>query len=184
MKAHVERMKRPIRVLHLEDNSLDAELISSELESNDIRCSITQVYTQEAFETALQKGGIDIILSDSHLPSFDTLAALTRTRELCPSVPFVFVSGTSSPTLKANAFFRGASEFIQKNELSKLVSFLNQLFSERTTTRTASHLPEMGIPVLVRCKDFRCLGFLDRNGKWRDYNTSAELPDVIDWSGL
>lgn len=184
MKAHIEQVKRPIRILHLEDDSLDAELIKSELESNDVPCSIHQVYTEKDFEAALQKGDVDVILSDSHLPGFDTLAALTRTREVCPAVPFIFVSGTTSTALKANAFFRGAREFIQKNEPARLVSLLNQLFFAPNTTRTASHLPEIGAPVLVRCKEFRCLGYLDPKGKWRDFNTSEALPEVIDWSGL
>jgi CheY-like chemotaxis protein len=184
MRAVSERMKTPLRILHLEDNSWDAELIRRELETHDIRCAITQLCTQKEFEVALNQGQIDVILSDSQLPGFDTLTALTQTREIRPGIPFVFVSGTTSPTLKANAFFRGATDFIPKDELSKLVTLLNRLFSTDNSKQIIWPLPEIGIPVMVQCREFRCLGYLDRKGKWRDFAKSSILANVIDWSDL
>jgi DNA-binding response OmpR family regulator len=132
------------------------------------------------FEDALQKGGFDLILSDSHLPSFDTLSALTLARERYPNVPFIFVSGTASPNVKGDAFRRGASEFISKDNLPKLARAVNCLFFKRK--HQISPLPEMGTPVMVQCREFRCIGYLDRGGKWRDYGTSSELSDVVGWS--
>jgi CheY-like chemotaxis protein len=178
-----KQVKAPVRVLHLEDNSCDAELIKIELEKSEIPCSITQICTEKEFDAALQRRDFDIVVSDSQLPGFDTLKALSRTKEVCPAVPFVFVSGASSPTIKANAFYRGAVDFIEKDELPKLVAVLSRLFrwnnsGERMPT------PEIGIPVMVQCKGFRCLGYLDQDGKWRDFARSTELPEVIGWSNL
>jgi len=183
MKVVEKQMKAHLRVLHLEDNSWDAELIRTELESGGVPCSITQICSPKEFEAALQQGGIDIILSDSQLPGFETLKALTRSREVCPTVPFIFVSGTTSPTIKANAFFRGAADFIQKDELPKLVSVLHRLF-DWTNSGGKIPPPEVGAPVVVQTKEFRCLGYLDRNGKWRDFARSHELPEVVDWCDL
>jgi CheY-like chemotaxis protein len=184
MKIIVGPVKAPLRVLHLEDNSWDAELIKREFAKRAIPCSITQLCTKEDFEAAIQKGGIDVILSDSQLPGFDTLAALTRAREVCPAVPFIFISGTTSPTLKANAFFRGAIDFIPKDELPKLASVVHRLFLAGNSQNKISSLPEIGIPVMVQCREYRCLGYLDRKGKWRDFLKSLELDEVIDWSDL
>jgi CheY-like chemotaxis protein len=183
MKEGMKQMNAPLRVLHLEDNSWDAELIKAELEDRQIRCSITQICSEKEFAAALDRGDFDIILSDSHLPGFETLKALTRSREVCPDVPFVFVSGTTSPTIKANAFFRGAADFIQKDELPKLVSLLNRMF-EWNNSNQKNPTPEMGAPVVVQCQEFRCLGYRDKNGKWRDFAQSHELPKVIDWCDL
>jgi CheY-like chemotaxis protein len=183
MNAVTKQMKAPLRVLHLEDNSWDAELIKGELEKSEIPCSITQICTQKEFEAALRRGDFDVVVSDSQLPGFETLKALTRTREVCPAVPFIFVSGTSSPSIKANAFFRGAVDFIQKDELPKLASVLSQLFRWNNSGAKIP-APEIGIPVVVQCKEFRCLGYLDRGGKWRDFARSHELPEVIDWCHL
>lgn len=186
MNVEIQQTKPCLHVLHLEDNSWDAELIKLELERTKIPCSITQVWTEKDFEAALRLGGIDIFLSDSQLPGYETLKALARTREVSPGVPFVFVSGTSSGTQKANAFFRGATDFIRKDELFRLVPLVDRLFapSHGRGIRGTSPLPEIGIPVLVRCDGFTCLGYLDCEGKWRDYARSAELPNVIDWSDL
>ncbi len=181
MNTANEQVKGTLRVLHLEDNSWDAELVRLELDRSEIPCSITQIWTEKDFHAALQNGGFDIIVSDSQLPSFETLKALTRTREVCPEVPFIFVSGNTSPALKANAFFRGATDFISKNDLPKLVSLVNRLFSASNIT---GKIPEIGVPVVVQCAEFSCLGYLDRTGKWRDFARSGELPAVIDWCEL
>jgi len=178
VNATKEQLGASLRALHLEDNSWDAELIRLELEQSKIPCSITQIWTEKDFNASLEKSGMDIILSDSQLPGFDTMKALTRTREICPSVPFVFVSGTSSPVLKANAFFRGATDFIQKDDLPRLVSLVDRLFS---ASNASGKIPEIGVPVFVQCVGFSCLGYLDRAGKWRDYARSGELPTVVDW---
>jgi CheY-like chemotaxis protein len=181
MKAIEKQVRAPLRVLHLEDNSWDAELIRVELERISVPCSITHICTEKDFNAALKRGGIDLILSDSNLPSFETLKALTRTREICPAVPFIFVSGTASPAMRANAFFRGATDFIQKDELPKLVALVNRLV---TASNANGQLPEIGMPVVVQCATFSCLGYLDREGKWRDFARSGELPAVIDWCEL
>jgi DNA-binding NtrC family response regulator len=131
----------------------------------------------------LERGDFDVVLSDSQLPGFETLKALTRTREVRPTVPFIFVSGTTSPSIKTNAFFRGATDFIQKDELPKLVSVLNRLF-EWNKAVDKSPVPEVGMPVVVQCKEFRCLGYRDKSGKWRDFARSHELPEVVDWCDL
>lgn len=184
MNEKAANVKLPLRVLHLEDNPVDAELIRMELERAAIPCAITRVYSRREFEAALQKGDVDVILSDSQLPSFDTLKALTRTREVRPDVPFVFVSGTKSPSIKTNAFFRGAAGFIEKDELPRLSALLVGLFLPDRRYHGDTTLPEVGTAVIVRCEEFACLGFLDREGHWRDYIRSTPLEKVIDWSDL
>src|SRR6478609_9204266 len=86
-----------LRVIHLEDDANDAELIELELKDHSIPCVVERVATAEEFEKALREGGADLILSDTKLPGFDTLAALKTVRERFPKVPFIFVSGTDSP---------------------------------------------------------------------------------------
>src|SRR2546426_2523909 len=82
-----------LRVLHLEDDPRDGELIRAELEEQGYRVAIERVLSQEAFITGLTAGGFDLILSDFALPGFDGLTALRIARELAPEVPFITVSG-------------------------------------------------------------------------------------------
>jgi CheY-like chemotaxis protein len=178
------QMKNGLRILHLEDDLMDFELIAAEFRHRNIPCLVTRVFTEKEFETKLEKGGMDLILSDSHLPCFDTLSALTLARRTHPDVPFIFVSGAISPTIKADAFRLGATDFISKDDLVRLSRVVNWLFFPHKRKRRVPPLPEMGMPVMVQCKEFRCLGYLDRKGLWRDYEKSTELPDVIDWFDL
>jgi len=171
-----------LQVLHLEDDPFDAELIKGSLEQHGISCSITPIHTRDAFETALQKGGIDLVLSDSKLPAFDSLSALALAKERIPNVPFIFVSGTTSPQIKAGAFKRGATDFISKDDLPKLARVILRIFFMGKPESSRGKLPETRKPVIVQCAEFRCLGFLDGEGKWRDYTTSEELSDVVDWT--
>ena len=76
-------MKSPLRILHLEDNPRDAELIQAILETEGIICDVTRVDTQADFFASLQHGGFDLILTDYTLPSFDGLSALKITLKKC-----------------------------------------------------------------------------------------------------
>ena len=173
--------KRCLRVIHLEDDPVDAELIAHSLENHGVQCAIIRVDTKQSFEAALEKGGIDLILSDSKLPGFDTLTALTQARRRLPDVPFIFVSTSLSPKIKADAFLRGATDFISKENLPKLAHVVHWIFFLRKQTDGKLRLPETGVPIIVQCKEFRCLGYLAKDGRWRDFGTSSELPEVIDW---
>jgi len=173
-----------LRVLHLEDDPLSTELIEAELRGNHIPSALARLCTQEEFEAALQQGSIDLILSDSRLPGFDTLSALALARQTRPDIPFIFVSGITSPNLKKIALRRGAIDLISKNDLPGLVRVVKWLFSASKRKHRIPPLPEIGMPVIVQCREFRCLGYLDWNGTWRNFEKSFELFEVIDWFDL
>jgi CheY-like chemotaxis protein len=178
------QIKSCLRVLHLEDNAFDAELIRTQLENHNIPCVFTQIQTRAAFEAALQQGGVDLILSDSQLPGFDTMSALTFAQQTRPELPFIFLCGTVPPGVKGEAFRRGAVDFIDKDHLPKLARVIYWLFFASERRGRKPSLPIIGEPVMVQSKGFRCLGYLDRNGEWRDFGTSGKLSEVIDWREL
>src|SRR6266851_7271203 len=72
-------MSRPLRVLYLEDDIVDAELVRDTLELDGFVCDLTRVETESGFCAALQQGGFDVILADYALPSFNGLPALEIT---------------------------------------------------------------------------------------------------------
>lgn len=181
MRVEPGQTKSCLQVLHLEDDPLDAELIKHELEKHNIPCSITRIHTQEEFTQALSAGEVDLILSDSNLPCLDTLAALKMTRKYRPELPFVFVTGSISPQIRGAAFREGATEFVSKDNLPRLAKVVNWIRSSNTSTQSRPLLPPYGTPVMVQCQTFRCLGYRDNCGTWRDYTNSQELRDVLDW---
>ena len=125
-----KQMKPPLRILHLEDNPTDAELIQAILETEGIICDVTRVDTQADFFASLEHGGFDLILTDYTLPSFDGLSALKIALEKCPDVPFIFVSGTLGEEVAIEALKIGATDYILKQRLSRIVPSVHRALRE------------------------------------------------------
>jgi PAS domain S-box-containing protein len=113
--------QQPLHIISLEDDPHDAELIQGLLQSEGVACEMLRVDTQAAFLASLQQGGIDLILADYTLPSFDGLAALKLAMNLCPDVPFIFVTGTLGEEVAIEALKVGATDYVLKTRLSRLV---------------------------------------------------------------
>jgi PAS domain S-box-containing protein len=114
-------MRNPLRILSIEDDPKDAKLIQDLLETEDIVCEVTRVDTQAGLLASLKQGGIDLILADYSLPSFDGITALKLAMKACPEVPFIFVSGTLGEEIAIEALKIGATDYVLKTRLSRLV---------------------------------------------------------------
>lgn len=114
-------MQSPLRILCIEDDPTDAELIGELLETAGLVCQITRVDTETAMRDFLARAGADIILADYTLPSFDGLSALRVAKAVCPEAPFLFVSGTLGEEVAIEALRTGATDYILKTGLGKLV---------------------------------------------------------------
>lgn len=123
-------MKQSLRILHLEDNPADAELIHEKLAAEGVECEVTLVDTREGFVSALEQDGFDIILADYKLPSFDGISALNIANEKCPEVPFMFISGTIGEDTAVEALKSGATDYIIKDRLSRLASAVRRALKE------------------------------------------------------
>src|SRR5438067_2048576 len=82
-----------LRILHLEDNATDAELVRLSLARGGLNCDILPVNSGDLYLAALQSPQFDVILSDSGVPGYDGRAALAAAHDHCPGVPFIVVSG-------------------------------------------------------------------------------------------
>jgi DNA-binding NtrC family response regulator len=123
-------VRNPLRILSLEDDPNDTELIRELLEAEDIACEVTRVDTQTALAASLEQGGIDLILADYTLPSFDGLSALRLAMNRCPDVPFIFVSGTLGEEVAIEALKIGATDYVLKTRLSRLVPSVHRALRE------------------------------------------------------
>jgi diguanylate cyclase (GGDEF)-like protein/PAS domain S-box-containing protein len=110
-----------IRALHLEDSPSDAELVLRRLaaDSLDVQCRV--VADEIGFRTALADFSPQVILSDFSLRGFDGMSALEIAREVAPATPFIFVSGTIGEERAIEALKRGATDYVLKDNLRRLV---------------------------------------------------------------
>ena len=123
-------MQHPLRILSLEDDPNDTELIQELLETGDIVCEVSRAETEAEFLALLSRGNIDLILADYTLPSFDGLSALRIALDKRPDVPFIFVSGTLGEEVAIEALKIGATDYILKTRLSRLVPSVHRALRE------------------------------------------------------
>ena len=112
---------KALRIILLEDSLLDAELIGANLTDGGIDCELFQVERREEFLAALDGDNLDLILSDYSLPYFDGISALEMARRVCPEVPFIFVSGALGEELAIETLKQGATDYVLKHRLERLV---------------------------------------------------------------
>ena len=124
-------MNEQLRVLHLEDNETDGELVARALARAGIDADITRVEHRAAFLSAVEQRHFDLVLSDFSLPDFDGLSALTAFRKRDRLTPFIFVSGTIGEERAVQALRDGATDYILKDRLSRLPSALARSLDER-----------------------------------------------------
>jgi two-component system, cell cycle sensor histidine kinase and response regulator CckA len=123
-------VKPPLRLLHLEDDPVDAELITTTLIEGNIPCQSQLVDTRQAFVAALKEGRMDLILADYSIPGFDGMTALTLARQHCPDVPFLFVSATIGEELAIDTMHQGATDYVLKQRLGRLVPSVQRALRE------------------------------------------------------
>jgi PAS domain S-box-containing protein len=121
----------PLRVLLLEDDPVDADLIQGLLEADGFACEATRVQTRPEFVAALENGNLDVILADHSLPSFDGFSALNLAASARPDLPFIFVSGSLGEELAIEALKIGATDYVLKTRLSRLVPAVHRALRER-----------------------------------------------------
>jgi PAS domain S-box-containing protein len=119
-----------LRILYLEDDPKDAELVQASLEAEGIGCELTRADTQQGFLAFLRQGGFDLILADYTLPLFDGISALRIAQETCPEVPFIFVSGTMGEELAIEALKQGATDYVFKTRLSRIAPSVRRALRE------------------------------------------------------
>src|SRR5271165_3221508 len=123
-------MTSTLKILLLEDDSPDAELVQGLLEAERFVCEINRVQTRAEFVSALEHREIDVILADYRLPSFDGVSALKLAASARPDVPFIFVSGTIGEELAIEALKMGATDYVLKTGLSRLAPSVRRALRE------------------------------------------------------
>jgi two-component system response regulator len=123
-------MEEDLKILILEDVPFDAELINRELERSGMKFISRRVEEEEDYLMELEVFQPDVILADHSLPHFDGLSALEITKNKCPDVPFIFVSGKMGEDFAIEALKCGATDYVLKGSLSKIVHAVNRALEE------------------------------------------------------
>ncbi|MET0985910.1 MAG: PAS domain-containing protein [Steroidobacteraceae bacterium] len=121
----------PLRILLLEDDPNDAELIRIELQRHGLTAQWHHAATEAEFRSALADGGApDLVLADYKLPGFDGLSALKIVRQQSPDTPFIFVSGALGEERAIEILKSGATDYVLKDRLQRLPAVVERALGE------------------------------------------------------
>ena len=126
--------ERVFRVLHLEDSEVDHELLKAYIERGGINADVHRIDCEPAFIEALE-GLWDIVVSDYNLPGFSGLDALELIKRKARDLPFILVSGEIGEETAVSAMRNGASDYLQKSQLARLVPALLHAVDAAETRR-------------------------------------------------
>jgi PAS domain S-box-containing protein len=124
-------MNDNIRILIVEDNTLDFELAKREIRKSLKNCAFHQVQTRDDYLKALHSFRPDLILSDYTLPDFDGMKALHLAREHAPLTPLVIWTGSISEDVAVSCMKAGANNYVLKENLKRLAPAILHGLEER-----------------------------------------------------
>jgi len=173
-------MKDSLCFLNVEDNENDAQLNQAMISARWPHCRLVRVERRPDFMAALEQGGYDLILSDYTMPGFNGLEALALAREKRPEIPFVFVSGTIGEDTAIEALKNGATDYVLKHRLLRLIPAVDRALREAEERAECLRAEEAMRQSEHKYRElFECLGdpaFLadEQTGKIIDVNHCAE----------
>ena len=122
MRNVPQPVKKPLRILLLEDSEADAELIRLELRRSGLQTVFERVDSEQAFTSALQEFAPNVVLSDHSLAEFDAQAALVLLRKILPATPLIIVTGSIVGEKTVACLRAGVEDVIVKQNLHRLAA--------------------------------------------------------------
>jgi len=125
----------PVRVLVIEDNEDDSILEIDQLRRGGFKIIFERVETREELNHALDEKSWDCIISDYSLPQFSGLEALAELKKSGKDIPFILISGTIGEETAVDAMKAGASDYLMKNSLNRLLPAFERELREAESRR-------------------------------------------------
>jgi two-component system cell cycle sensor histidine kinase/response regulator CckA len=137
MTASIAAMK-PLRVLLVEDDKADAELIVHGMKQLDWGAHVDVVATRKQFTDRLARHAYDIVLADYRLPNWTGIEALRELRHLGMDIPLILVTGTLGDERAVECVRAGAADYVLKENLARLPHAAKRAVEEKRA-RDESH---------------------------------------------
>ena len=164
-------MEAPLRILMLEDDPVDAEIIQWALQENS-PCVFNVAINKEAYCEALDQFHPDLILADNALPRFNAKEALEMVLERSLNIPFILVTGTVSEEFAANIIRLGADDYILKDRLARLPAAINAALHRKRSEAAIKQSEEVRLLIMNAALD--AIICIDTGGAITIWNSQAE----------
>lgn len=152
----VPDLENTLRILLVEDEPLDAELILDELRNDGLVVESLRVDDEAGFREALGQFGADVVIADLSMPGFSGYRALEILRGSDALLPFIFVSGTIGEDAAIKALKSGATDYLLKERLARLASAVRRAVEQARETAARTRAEKE----LMRAQRFESLAML------------------------
>src|SRR5690348_7043091 len=122
---------KPLRILMLEDNPMDAAVIQKVLSKIPFHTTFTLTTTASEYLEKLHQQDYDLILSDYQLPNFDAVKALKARNQKNSSIPFILITGAVSEEVAILILKEGADDYILKDRMQRLPFAVERLLAKQ-----------------------------------------------------
>jgi PAS domain-containing protein len=173
-------MKTSLQILNIEDSVADSELNAAMISTRWPHSKLMRVDTRGDLVNALEANKFDLILCDYTIPNFDGREALSVAHEKSPETPFLYVSGTIGEDVAIEALKSGATDYVLKHRLTRLVPAIDRALreaadrAERDRAEQAMRESEHKYREVFECLDEAAFLADEKTGKIIDTNRSAE----------
>jgi DNA-binding NarL/FixJ family response regulator len=122
---------KAVRILLLDDNRADADLIARELERSEIEVILERVDSKASFTAAVDTFAPDVVLSDHALAQFNSRAALETLRAISPATAFIIMTGAQPGSITSASIRAGADDVVVKTHLGGLAASISHALDVR-----------------------------------------------------
>ncbi len=131
-----------LQIVHLETNDADADLIAAELREGGIGGELTRVRTAAQLRERLAQRGADLVLAEPDCGDCDGELALELAGRAGTPAPVIFIAGTVGEGREETLLRAGATDFILKKQLPKLVPSIRRILDAANTQRDLEKVRE------------------------------------------
>ncbi len=170
-------MAVPLRILMLEDDLIDADIVQWALKEH-FPCIFNVAINKETYCEALDQFHPDLILADNALPRFNAKEALEMALERSLNIPFILVTGTVSEEFAANIIRLGADDYILKDRLARLPAAINSALQKKRSEAAVKHSEEVRRLIMNSALD--AIVCIDTTGAITVWNQQAE--NMFGWN--
>ena len=174
-----------LRVLHLEDNLLDQELVSAALESADLPWTplLHQAANADAYLQALSEFSPHLVLSDFSMPGYDGLAAYAALRNVAAFVPFIIITGAMGEEVAVDTLRRGITDYVLKQRLERLAPAVRRAVAEAAERsrreQAEGEIRALNAALHVRLEEVERLRTVAEQGRLKLEETAGQLAEAL-----
>jgi len=135
----------PLKILLVEDNPADADLIGEILdEANETQWSLVHVERLKEALKCLSENHFDVVLLDLSLPDKQGLGTVAQTYQAAPDLPIVVLTGLNDKVIALEALREGAQDYLVKGKIDSnlLVRAIRHAIERAQTLKRLRHSEE------------------------------------------